>query len=306
MDKESPETLEYNSYLMEMRVNPQANNGVGQYFTTKSGDKLFYRTWESENSKKILLGIHGMAAHGEYYVQVADQLISSNITTYALDLKHHGKSTGKKGDLKDFKILIEQVNEFILFLKEKHENQPIFLMGLSMGGCIGANYGILYPNIINGLILMAPAVKRSYKVSFLDILRVLGLVFSYIFIRGKPVVDIAKRNKGLGTRNPLRTKYDENDEYRIKKVSIRYLLQIGKWVKKAFKNASKISYPVLILQGTKDELVSPAGVKEFFNNLTINDKKFIELEGAYHCLYSDPAMVDLGGWDAIRDWILQR
>lgn len=305
MDQESPEKLEYNEYLQQMRTNPQANNGLGQFFVSKSGDKLYYRVWHSKNPKRILLGIHGMAAHGEYYVQVADQLISDNITTYALDLKQHGKSSGKKGDLKDFKTLIEQVNEFVLFLKDKHENLPIFLIGLSMGGCIGANYGIMYPENINGIILMAPAVKAGYKVSFSDIIRFLGLIFIYIFAKGKPVVDVAKRNKGLGTRNPLRTKYDETDEYRIKKVSIRYLLQLAKWVKKAFKNANKISCPVLIVQGTTDKLVSPEGVKEFFNCLTTKDKNFIELEGAYHCLFSDPAMIEQNGWNTIKDWILE-
>ena len=78
-----------------------------------------------------------------------------------------------------------------------------------------------------------------------------------------------------------------------------------KYIKKNFKNASKITYPVLIMQGTKDELVSPEGVREFFNKLIVNDKKFIELEGAYHCLYSDPAMVDKEGWNIIRDWIIE-
>ncbi len=303
MENSEGEKLELNEYLQKMRTNPVANNGTGQYFTTKSGDKLYNRAWLSDNTKRIIVGIHGFAAHGEYYVQVADQMISSGISTYSLDLKHHGRSSGARGHVESLQELINQINEFILCLKNIHENVPIFLMGLSMGGCITANYTLMFPGSVSGIILMAPAVKRSLKLTANDILSLPVMAFRYLFQKRKPIVDITKR-QGVGTRNPLRSQYDENDEYRMKTVSLNYLLQVNKFVKKAFKGASKIICPVLIMQGTDDQLVSRDGVREFFNNLTVKDKKLIVLDGAYHCLYSDPAMVERGGWEELRNWIL--
>ena len=76
-------------------------------------------------------------------------------------------------------------------------------------------------------------------------------------------------------------------------------------VKRAFKNAVNITHPTLIMQGTDDKLVKPEGVKEFFNNIPIEDKELIELEGAYHSLYSDPAMDEQKGWEILRSWILR-
>ncbi|MHA1301591.1 MAG: alpha/beta fold hydrolase [Candidatus Helarchaeota archaeon] len=303
MENNNKEILKYHEIMQKMRVNPKTTKGYGSFFRCKSGDRLYYRVWPRDNPKKIIIGIHGLAAHGEYYVQVADQLISSNITTYALDLKHHGRSDGKKGDLKNFQELIEQVNEFIMFIKSKHEKIPIFLMGLSMGGCITVNYAEMFPDTINGIILMAPAVKTNVKLSIKDVLSIIPMGIAYIFIKGKPLIDIKKR-QGVGTRNPLRTEYDESDEYRLKKISMRYLLQVNKWVKKGFKNLEKIVCPVLIMIGTSDKLVSIEGVKEFYQKLTIEDKKLIEIKGAYHCLYSDPGMIEEGGWNELRSWIL--
>jgi len=95
------------------------------------------------------------------------------------------------------------------------------------------------------------------------------------------------------------------DDLRIKKVSIRYLFQINSWIKKAFKNASKVNHPVIIFQGTEDKLVSPKGVKELYENLTSKDKTFIELDGAYHSLYSDSAMIEQKGWKKLKEWILK-
>ncbi|MHA1268573.1 MAG: alpha/beta fold hydrolase [Candidatus Helarchaeota archaeon] len=296
--------FEIDEYLQKMRVNPIAKNGIGYYFKTNSGDKLYYRVWESPDKNKIVIGIHGMAAHSEYYVQVADQLINHRISVYALDLKHHGHSTGHMGDLENFQELIDQLNEFIIKIHDENEGVPIYLIGISMGGCIAINYSIQYPDLINGLILMAPAVKTNLKFSFFDILKLPILGILYLFSKGKPIINIGKRSELLGTRNELRRIYERNDEYRIKKVSIRYLLQVNSWVKKAFKNAIKINHPVIIFQGTEDKLVLFNGVKQFYNNIKISNKTFIELEGAYHTLYSDPSMVDEGGWEKLRQWVI--
>ncbi|NVM53645.1 MAG: lysophospholipase [Candidatus Helarchaeota archaeon] len=294
--------LKYPEYLQKMRTNPVANQGKGGYFSCQSGDKLYYRVWKGPEPGKILLCIHGLGMHGEYYIQVADQLIDENLTIYALDLKHHGKSTGKKGDIKDFKELIEQVGEFVSFLKTKHENHPIFLMGLSMGGCLAINYAVMFPETINGIILMAPACT-NVKISWTIILAmpVLGLI--YLVRKGKPIIDITKR-QGEYTRNPLRIKYDKNDELQITKLSLRYLFQVNKWIKKANKYATNISSPALIMQGTQDKLIPLEGVREFFNHIPIEDKQLIELDGAYHSLFSDPAMVEEGGWALLKNWIL--
>jgi alpha-beta hydrolase superfamily lysophospholipase len=292
-----------NPYLQKMRVNPIANNGKGKYLLCESGDKLYFRVWESSNQKKIIVALHGMGAHSEYYIQVADQLINDGISVYALDVKHHGLSTGKKGDLKKFKEILYQIHEFISTIREKNKGIPIFMIGLSMGGMLTVNYSALYPEDLVGIILMAPGVSGNFKLKASDIAKLPLLIFAFIFAKGKPVVNVAKR-AAITSRNPLRIKYQENDELRIKVQSPRFLLYMGINVKRAFKNAVNITNPTLIMQGTDDQLVSRDGVKEFFDNIPIQDKEFIELEGAYHSLYSDPAMVEQKGWEKLRNWIL--
>jgi alpha-beta hydrolase superfamily lysophospholipase len=297
------EDFTINPFLQKMRVNPIANNGKGNYLICESADKLYYRIWESSNQKKILVGIHGMGAHSEYYIQVADQLINEGISVYALDIKHHGLSAGRKGDLNSFKEVLYQIHEFITKISEENKGVPIFLMGLSMGGMLTVNYSALYPEDLAGIILMAPGVSGNFKLKASDIAKLPLLIFAFIFAKGKPVVNVAKR-AAVTSRNPLRIEYQENDDLRIKVQSPRFLLYMGINVKRAFKNAVNITNPTLIMQGTKDKLVSRDGVREFFENIPIKDKKFVELEGAYHSLYSDPAMVEQKGWEKLKNWIL--
>lgn len=302
MTEEESKILNHAEALQKMRSNPIANQVTEDFFSSSSGDRLFFRQWAPTTPRSIVIAIHGLAAHGEYYVQVADQLISSDVMLYALDLKHHGQSTGKKGDLENFTEVIEQIHEFVLFLKSEHENIPIFLMGLSLGGCISVNYSVKFPNEITGLILMAPAVKSKLKLSFKDIIRFPYYILVYLINKGKPIIDITRRQR-VGSRNPFRLRYDETDELRQKRISLRYLLQTRSWIKKAFNTAPNIIHPTLIVQGTEDNLVSREGVKEFFEYLTIPDKTLIELNQAYHCLFSDPAMQEQDGWGKLRAWI---
>lgn len=299
-----PEELKFtiNPLLEEMRINPIANNGKEGFFECESGDQLYYRTWKSSNQKKILVALHGMGAHSEYYIIVADQLINEGISIYAPDVKGHGLTPGKKGDLKDFKEVYHQLNEFITKIHEDNPDHPIYLMGLSMGGMITINYSVQYPELIKGIILIAPGVKSTFKMKASDIAIMPLLVISAPFTKGKPIINIAKRG-AITSRNPLRLKYQDNDKLRNDKLSPRLLLVTGNNVRRAFKNAANITHPTLIMQGTDDKLVSPEGIHEFFEAITIEDKELYMLEGAYHSLYSDPAMEEQRGWEKLLDWI---
>ncbi|TFF86751.1 MAG: alpha/beta fold hydrolase [Promethearchaeota archaeon] len=306
-EKDYSGSFEINPILQKMRTNPVANNGVGKYFTTRSGDKLYYRVWKSDSQNKIVVGIHGMAAHSEYYIQVADQLIDKSISVYALDLKQHGHSVGKKGDLKSFKEIIEHVDQFIDNIIKTNKDTPIYLMGISMGGVIAINYSVEIQDKdddkIKGMILMAPGVKTKLKLSFTDILKLPFYVLVYLVKSDKLIINIVERS-AVGSRNPLRLDYQNEDELRIQKVSLRYLLGLNSYKKVALKNAKNIIHPVIIFQGTEDNLVSYEGVKAFFEEIPIEDKTFIELDGAYHSLYSDPAMIEKG-YEKLRNWLLK-
>ncbi len=296
------EKFEINEYLQKMRTKPIANNGLGRHFSCESGDKLYYRVWQSSNQKKILVAIHGMGAHSEYYVLVADQLVEQGISVYAIDVKHHGLSTGRKGNIESFSEILNQIHEFINNIIQKNKNVPIYLIGLSMGGMLTADYSVLYPGDLKGIILCAPAVSNNFKIKTADILKIPAILYASIFAHAKPIVNIETR-EALTTRNPLHLSYHDHDKLRLKKVSVRFLYLMAKWVRDTFNKASNITNPIIIFQGTDDQLVSPGGVKEFFDKIPIQDKTFVCLKGAYHSLYSDIAMEEQEGWIKLKNWL---
>ncbi len=285
-----------------MRSHPNAPPAREDYFQCASGDRFFYRVWAPNIPKKIIVGIHGLGAHSEYFVLVADQVVETGAALYAPDLKHHGKSTGRKGDMESYAEMVAQVHEFITFVRAKHPGLPLFLVGISMGGGIEFNYVQQHPAECQGIITFAPSIAVGGTISVAQILKSPYYLLAHLFARGKPVISITK-NSARGTSNPLRVAYDMGDPFRLQKVSFRLILQMNKGVRSVAKHAEEIKLPVLIIQGTQDRLINPAGVRAFFHRLGSQDKTLIEVEGAYHALFTETAMDEKGAWTRMRDWL---
>ncbi len=288
--------------LQQMRNHPVAPTAKEDYFQCASGDRLFYRAWVPGSPRKVIVGIHGLGAHSEYFVLVADQLLETGAALYAPDLKYHGKSTGRKGDMENYDEVIAQIHEFITFIRTQHPGLPLFLVGISMGGGMEFHYVRQHPAECQGIITFAPSIAVGGTISVTQILKSPYYLLAHLFARGKPVISIIK-NSARGTSNPLRLVYDAGDPLRLQKVSFRLILEMQKGVRSVANHAEEIKIPVLIIQGTEDRLINPAGVRAFFNRLGAQDKTLIEVEGAYHALFTEPAMEEKGAWARIRDWL---
>ncbi len=297
---------EINPLLQKLRKTPIAGNGDTSTFESFDGTKIFYRTWTpTKKIEKIVIVAHGMGGHGEFFVLLADKIIEHGIMVIALDYRNHGRSEGKKGDLIRFKDILRDYNEFVASIKEKQSTIPIFLLGESMGGAVCINFSREFPQTfsnLNGTILFAPAVKINVpKIFWVGIFFVSSIILFLRLITPSKGIISAKGREGQGIKNLTHQQYDKTDPLHLTKMSIRYLLQIFKHVRKAKKIAPKISIPILIFQGDSDKGISPAGVRDFYNKLDSKDKTFVNVEGGYHALLTDECFQDK--WPILIDWI---
>ncbi|MCK4239792.1 MAG: alpha/beta fold hydrolase, partial [Candidatus Lokiarchaeota archaeon] len=145
------EDLNINPLLQQLRENPIAGKGENFYFNSFDNTKIFYRIWKPINDiKKIIIVSHGMGGHGEFFVLLADKLYNEGIMVIAPDYRNHGHSDGKKGDLKRFKYILQDLHEFINYISDQHPDTPIYLFGESMGGAVNINYVAEYPENLTG------------------------------------------------------------------------------------------------------------------------------------------------------------
>ncbi len=302
-DKIDINDLEINPLLQQLRENPIAGNGENHYFTSFDGAKIFYRVWRPIiKINKILIVSHGMGGHGEFFVLLADKVFNEGIMVIAPDYRNHGHSDGKKGDLKRFNYILQDLHEFINYISEQYPDTPIYLLGESMGGAVNINYVAEYPENLTGMILFSPAVKIEFSLKrrILLILIALPLLILRIFAPSSSIIG-ARGSEDEGIRNPIHQQYDKTDPNHLKKISARYLIQLLKYIRKSVSKASKINIPTVIFQGTSDVEVSQEGVSKFFERLNSDMKELYLIEGGYHCLLTDPDFQDK--WHILIEWL---
>jgi len=152
------------------------------------------------------------------------------------------------------------------------------------------------------LILFAPAVKLNFpKVFWVGISLLIPLILIIRLIIPSKGIIPAKGREEQGIKNPIHQQYDKEDPLHLDKVSIRYLIQIFKHIRKTKKIASKILVPTIIFQGTDDKGIDPNGVRSFYNHLESKDKKIILVEDGYHALLTDPSFIDK--WSILISWL---
>lgn len=111
-------------------------------------EKLPFRKWESENTspRAILQIIHGMAEHTKRYEFLAEFLTDKGFLVYAADHRGHGLNLDSHksipGDIGDdgFYTMVKDQKCFSKFIKDEHEDLPLFILGHSMGSFVLQEY----------------------------------------------------------------------------------------------------------------------------------------------------------------------
>ncbi|GAE92791.1 lysophospholipase [Gracilibacillus boraciitolerans JCM 21714] len=131
------------------------------WFHTKDKQELFVKCWKkTDKPKAIILIAHGMAEHIERYNEVASYFADHHFIVYGHDHRGHGKtgqlaeSLGFFAEKDGFDLVVQDLMELTTFIKEKHPNIPIFLIGHSMGSFICRRYMMLNGDNLNGVILI--------------------------------------------------------------------------------------------------------------------------------------------------------
>jgi len=300
--------LELNPLLEKLRENPVASKSKNYYFESFDKIKIFYRLWRPKTViKKIIIVAHGMGGHGEFFVLLADKLVEHEIMVIAPDYRNHGYSEGKKGDLKKFRDLLKDLHYFINFVMHNHKNIPIFLCGESMGGTVCINFVKEFSKAflnLSGLILFSPGIKVKFSKKSLSELILISIPLLILRIFGPSMRIIpAKGREEQGIKNPIHQQYDREDPFHLEKISVRYLFQLLKYMRKTRKIAHNITIPTIIFQGTEDTGISLESVQEFFEKLSSKDKKLEVIEGGYHELLTDPNFQNK--WNVLINWLKQ-
>lgn len=224
--------------------------------------KIYLKEDLVENSSKAILVVHGFFEHSGRYDEFVSKLKNIGFNVFSMDLRGHGKTISKKGDLKSIKKLIEDIDKIVKYIKNNYRFEKFGLFGHSTGGLISSLYASLYHEELDFLVLTSPAVycpKKYKKISYIP----------YKFI---PFLYLKRDMREITSV----------DEYTLKSFSIRSIGVIFDEGVRYLNKVLNIKCPTLLLCGKKDDLLDEPDKYVAFSNKLVCDKKFVMYEDAGH------------------------
>ncbi len=132
------------------------------YFKGVKVANIYYQCWLPESDPKaVLLVVHGLAEHSGRYMNVVDYFTPRGYAVYGIDHIGHGKSDGDRVYVERFDDFVQTLELFTDMIRQWQPGHPIFLVGHSMGGLIGAAYLLDYQDELAGAVLSGPGCQSA-------------------------------------------------------------------------------------------------------------------------------------------------
>jgi alpha-beta hydrolase superfamily lysophospholipase len=217
---------------------------------------------------------------------------------YAPDVRGNGCSPGQRGYVERWGEYREDLRRFIAAVRQEEPDQPIFLLGNSLGGLIVLDYVLHRPEGIRGVIAASPPLGRlGVPAPLLALGRVLSRVWPRFSVRTG--MDLS----GLA-RDPAVVETVLADPLFHRKGTARLSTEVDSAIKRVQAAAPRFPLPLLVLHGSADRMVPPDGSRVFVPRVGHADRKLREYAGAFHVLFADldreQVLTDVEQWIAAR------
>lgn len=249
----------------------------------KSRDGIvFYREWNCVSPKAVMILVHGMGGYSGRFFEFGPYLAKAGFQVYAIEQKGHGESPSIKGHVSNFKLYTADLKALVKLAGSQHPGKKIFIFGESMGGLITLDFAIHHQKLINGAILMSPAVKDKLPISLkkkADIFRAAIFEPMGFFPAGF--------NAEMFTRDTVIAKRINSDPLEVRNFTARFFLSILKAMIYVNMHPRSIKLPVLMLLAGKDTMISAEAAEAYFKKIRSKDKELKWYPEMYHALYVD-------------------
>ncbi len=254
------------------------------FFAGVRDSAIYYQCWQPETEcKAVLLIVHGLAEHCGRYMNVVNHFVPLGYAVYGLDHIGHGKSEGTRVYVGRFAEYTDTVKLYFDLIRLEHPDKPIYLVGHSMGGLIGALYLLEHQRELAGAVLSGPLVKMSDDLS--PVVVFMGKLLSTL----TPKAGLMALDAQGVSRDPAVVQAYINDPLvHTGKMTARLAGELVAATQRITAEAAKITLPILIVQGSGDKLVNPAGAKLLYDTVSSADKTLKVYEGFYHEVFNEP------------------
>jgi alpha-beta hydrolase superfamily lysophospholipase len=258
------------------------------------GTRLAYRAWPQLGSPTLAV-VHGLGEHAGRYERFAKGMAQHGMGTYALDLRGHGNSPGQRGHVDSWSQWTDDVAAFVNHI-ESRAGAEVVPVGHSFGGVA------LLSTVLSGklpkirrFVVSSPALKLKVKVAWWK------LTFGPIASKIAPRLALANEvDPKTVSRIPEVVDAYRSDPLVHNKFSTRLGAEWQDATRDVLSRAGQIKIPFLILAGTADALIDPAGSQQLHEQAK-STSELRMLEGRFHEPFNDLGSDEV--FQLIADWL---
>ena len=266
-------------------------------FSGVGGVRIVYDVWTPDiDARGIVVICHGYAEHARRYDHVARRFGEAGLITYALDLRGHGRSGGKRVYLRDMSEYTDDYHTLVGLAAADRPELNRIVLGHSMGGGVVFAYGVEHPDDYSAMVLSGPAVDAQAAVSpvMVFVAKALGKLVPGLPVERLPTDAISRDPQVVAAYNadPL------VHHGRLPAGIARALIGVGETMPQ---RAGALTAPLLIVHGEQDKLIPVQGSKhlvECVGSAPVHLKIYPEL---YHEVFNEPERAVV--LDDVTSWV---
>jgi alpha-beta hydrolase superfamily lysophospholipase len=266
-------------------------------FDGLGGVRIVYDVWTPELAPRgVVVLCHGYAEHARRYDHVAQRFGEAGLITYALDLRGHGRSGGKRVYVRNISEYTGDFHTLVGIATADHRDLPRIVLGHSMGGGVVFTYGVEHPDDYTAMVLSGPAVYAQDAVSpvMIRVAKILGSI-----VPGLPVENLPA---DAVSRDPEVVAAYESDPLvhhgKLPAGVAKALIKVGETMPQ---RASALAAPLLVVHGEQDKLIPVAGSRHLMECVASTDAHLKVYPGLYHEVFNEPEKALV--LDDVTSWI---
>lgn len=263
--------------------------------------------------RAIVIGIHGLTLHGRRYRVLARTLAINSVGVITMDMRGFGscKFDPKKqfSTAEDDKTIVnheksyQDIVKLISAARQKYIGQRLILIGESLGCTFAVRMAAEHKDLVDGIILSAPAVKVNpdMYLGHGTVVRGVGAVLT-----GQEI-DLHSFIKNLVSPRPAVVNEMLDDPFILKQLPLHSLMSTDTFVAKTAEWGKSIDahLPVLIIQGSNDGCVSAKHVTDLTNNMPSDDQT-LAWKGSYGHLQLETIFMRASILNVLVNWLLDQ
>jgi alpha-beta hydrolase superfamily lysophospholipase len=263
----------------------------------KAGLNFYIQGWEPEQRPKAVIAlIHGFGEHTGRYAHVGEACNKAGYALIGFDLRGHGKSGGPRGHFPSIDAVMQDMDEFFGFLRERYpKDTPFFIYGHSLGGLLTLTFALKKQPDVKGIVVTGPGLRSALQEQKAKLMmaKLLGTIAPTLTVSSDLDVKMI-------SHDPKVVDAYIHDPLVHNKMSMGFGKSGLSAIDFVFANASNFSVPLLVMYGSEDKITYPSGGQDFVK-LVKGDVTFKLWDGMYHEVHNEAGKAEV--FKVVIQWL---